>query len=396
LKRAKFFVIKMTVLKAILNKILILTVWLLGLLLFYNPLKVKAQDTIVRLPEYIIKTDTINTFDTILVIDTIIKPRQIIKIDTIRLVSVVDSVADISDEKKRKEEFSKKFNGSLGLTINQLAITHWAAGGESNASGKITADFKYMLDRKKFSYVTTGIFAYGISGYAKSKRLEKTEDRFEISMTMSNNNHKHLTFTSIATLKTQFTNGYSYPNDSIPISSFFAPAYITISVGYTYNINKYLSFFFSPVAGKMTFVLRQSLADKGAFGVEAGYWNIIANDSIWVPGKNFLGELGINILVKYAQEFTPNISMFSTLNCYNNYLDPNKSNRWNIDVDWETGLKMTISKRIATIINIHLIYDDNIKFAVTEIENGVEVTKHRPILQFKESLGITFLYKFAN
>lgn len=380
--------------KADLKRIYFSTVWLIGLLIFSNPLKVKAQDTIVNSPEYIIITDTIKTFDTILVIDTLIRPKQIIKIDTIRLIQAVDNTADSPMPEERVT--AGKLNGNIGLTVNQLAITHWAAGGESNASGKVTADFNYTLDKKKFKYVTSGIFAYGISSYAKSRRVEKTEDRFEISMTMSNNNQKHLTFTSIATLKTQFTNGYSYPNDSVPISSFFAPAYLTLSVGYTYTISNNLSFFFSPAAGKMTFVLRQSLADQGAFGVEAGYWNVISGDSIWVPGKNFLGELGINILVKYTQDFTPNISMFSTLNCYNNYLDPNKSNRWNIDVDWETGLKMTVSKRISTIVNIHIIYDDNIKFAVTEFEGGIEVTKHRPILQFKESLGITFLYKFAN
>ena len=76
-------------------------------------------------------------------------------------------------------------------------------------------------------------------------------------------------------------------------------------------------------------------------------------------------------------------------------MDHNKSNRWNIDVDWETGIRFLISKQISTVINIHLIYDDNIKFTVTEIDNGVEITKQRPILQFKESLGISFLYKFA-
>ena len=64
-------------------------------------------------------------------------------------------------------------------------------------------------------------------------------------------------------------------------------------------------------------------------------------------------------------------------------------------MDWETGFKFNISKSISTILNIHLIYDDNIKFSVTEIVNGEEITKQKPILQFKESLGITFLYKFA-
>ena len=212
---------------------------------------------------------------------------------------------------------------------------------------------------------------------------------------MKHNNKKRITFTSMATLKTQFTNGYSYPNDSIPISKFFAPAYLTLSIGYTYNIHDIVTIFASPAAGRITFVTDQDLADKGAFGVEASYWNVINGDSILVHGKNFLGELGFNVLIKYKQNFRDNISVFSTLNFYNNYMDVNKENRWNIDVDWETGFKFNISKSISTILNIHLIYDDNIKFSVTEIVNGEEITKQKPILQFKESLGITFLYKFA-
>ncbi|MBO7459373.1 MAG: DUF3078 domain-containing protein [Bacteroidales bacterium] len=279
-----------------------------------------------------------------------------------------------------------KFEGVVGLTVNQLAITHWAAGGESNMSGKASATFKYTYNRKMFNYVTTGLFMYGAQSYPKSKRWEKTEDRLELSMTMTHNNEKNLTFTALTMLKTQFTDGYAYPNDSVPISKFFAPAYLTISIGYTYNIHDIVSIFFSPAAGKLTFVNDQTLADKGSFGVEAGYWNVVEGDSTWIPGKRFLGELGFNVLIKYKQDFE-NISIFSSLNLYNNYMDVNRANRWNIDVDWETGVKFTISKSISTIINVHLIYDDNVKFTVDDTQ--------KPILQFKESLGISFLYKFA-
>ncbi len=280
-----------------------------------------------------------------------------------------------------------KFEGNLSMTIQQLGMTYWAAGGESNASGKVTAFFKHSYTRNLFNYETTGLFAYGIQNFAKDKRTEKTEDRLEMSMTMSHNNNKHLTFTSIAALKTQFSDGFKYPNDSIPISRFFAPAYITVSIGYTYKICNELSIFMSPVAGKFTFVTDQTLADNGAFGVEAAYWNVVDGDSTWVPGKNFLGELGFNILIKYKQEFKNNISIFSTLNLYNNYMDANRANRWNIDVDWETGIRFKISKYISTVVNIHMIYDDNVKFLV----DG----KQKAILQFKESLGISFLYNFA-
>ena len=357
------------------------------MLFVLNPSIIKGQDTISANRDYIIRTDTVIIIDTTYIIDTIISTYTNIVTDTI--------YPELEDTESSDFLLYSKFNGDIGVTLNQLAITHWAAGGESNGSGKITSKFTYQYNRKLFNYVVNGIFAYGMSNYTKDRRYEKSEDRCELSMTMTNNNNNNLSFTSIASLKTQFTNGYSYPNDSVPISRFFAPAYLTLSAGYNYNVKDFLSVYISPVAGKMTFVTDQRLADLGSYGVEAGYWNVYDGDSTWVKGKNLLSELGINILIKYKQEFRNNISVFSTLNLYNNYMDPNKSNRWNIDVDWETGIKFTINKQISAIINIHLIYDDNIKFTITEVVDGVEVTKQSPILQFKESLGISFLYKFA-
>lgn len=354
--------------------------------LLVKPSMIKGQDSITNYRAYIIKTDTITRIDTTYIIDTIINTYTYI---------VTDTIYAHDDKNEEKKPSHHKFEGNISITLNQLAITHWAAGGESNSSGKIKSNIKYKYDRKMFNYVVNGIFAYGKSNYTKNKRSEKSEDRCEISMTMSNNNNNNLSFTSIASLKTQFTNGYSYPNDSIPISKFFAPAYITLSAGYNYKIKDYLSIYLSPFAGKITLVTDQRLADLGSYGVEAGYWNIYNGDSTWVKGKNMLSELGINVLIKYKQNFRNNVAIFSNLNLYNNYMDSNKSNRWNIDVDWETGIKFTINKQISAVLNIHLIYDDNIKFTITEIVDGQEITKQSPILQFKESLGISFLYKFA-
>lgn len=343
---------------------------------------IKGQNLISTARPYTIVIDTITRIDTTYVIDTIINTYQCIVTDTIY-------------ETEQQTIDSHKLEGHLGITLNQLAITHWAAGGESNGSGRISSNITYTYNQKLFKYVANGIFAYGMSNYTKDKRSEKSEDRCELSMTMSSNNSNELTFTSIASLKTQFTNGYRYPNDSIPISKFFAPAYLNISAGYNYNYKNILSFYISPIAGKMTFVTDQKLADSGSYGVEAGYWSIYDGDSTWVKGKNSLTELGINILIKYKQDLKNDISIFSTLNLYNNYMDPNKSNRWNIDVDWESGVKFTINKQISATLHIHLIYDDNIKFNVTKVVDGKEITKQKPILQFKESLGISFLYKFA-
>ncbi len=372
-------------LKAKLKSINILTIGIL-FVLFFMTNKCLSQDTIIGGPAYTIRIDTVTKIDTTYIIDTIIRTETVIRIDTIYPEHLQDVEGNPANGSKGQVNWHS-LDGSIGLTINQLGITHWAAGGESNISGKAIASFKYTFNRKLFNYVTNGLFVYGTQGYTNDKRHEKTEDRLELAMTMTHNNNRNLTFTSITMLKTQFTNGYSYPNDSIPISRFFAPAYLTISIGYTYNIKNIVSIFISPSAGKLTFVNDQNLADKGSFGVEAGYWNIVEGDSIWIPGKKFLGELGFNILIKYKQDFGEHINVFSNLNLYNNYMDANPANRWNIDVDWETGIKFNISKSLATVINIHLIYDDNIKFTIDN--------KQKSILQFKESVGINFLYKFA-
>ena len=373
----------MSAFKLILKQLFKKTTLILVFLLSSTPI-IKGQNSVSHARQYKIITDTITKIDTTYVIDTIINTYQCIVSDTI----YEDSDFDPS-------VINHKFEGHLGVTLNQLAITHWAAGGESNGSGRISSNITYTHNRELFKYVVNGIFAYGMSNYTKDKRSEKSEDRCELSMTMSSNSNNDLTFTSIASLKTQFTNGYTYPNDSIPISRFFAPAYLNLSAGYNYNYNNILSVYISPIAGKITFVTDQKLADAGSYGVEAGYWNVYDGDSLWVKGKNTLTELGINILIKYKQNFRNNISVFSTLNLYNNYMDPNRSNRWNIDVDWESGVKFTINKQISATLHIHMIYDDNIKFAITEIIDGKEITKQKPILQFKESLGISFLYKFA-
>lgn len=373
----------MSAFKLILKQLFKKTTLILVFLLSSTPI-IKGQNSVSHARQYKIITDTITKIDTTYVIDTIINTYQCIVSDTI----YEDSDFDPS-------VINHKFEGHLGVTLNQLAITHWAAGGESNGSGRISSNITYTYNRELFKYVVNGIFAYGMSNYTKDKRSEKSEDRCELSMTMSSNSNNDLTFTSIASLKTQFTNGYTYPNDSIPISRFFAPAYLNLSAGYNYNYNNILSVYISPIAGKITFVTDQKLADAGSYGVEAGYWNVYDGDSLWVKGKNTLTELGINILIKYKQNFRNNISVFSTLNLYNNYMDPNRSNRWNIDVDWESGVKFTINKQISATLHIHMIYDDNIKFAITEIIDGKEITKQKPILQFKESLGISFLYKFA-
>jgi len=286
-----------------------------------------------------------------------------------------------------------KFSGKSGLTFNQLSLTNWSAGGESSASGKVNATTKLRYKKNNFLFEKITKLAFGIVGYGDN-RVEKTEDRIDISMAATNETEKNWTYSSVVTLKSQFANGFKYPNDSTLISTFFAPGVINASIGYRYKKGDDFELFLSPASGKFTFVLNQELANKGAYGVKAAVYD--TSGMLLIPGQNLYSEFGINVLANYAKELSKNIELSSTLNLYNNYLDYNVDNRWNIDIDWETTINFTINKRFQTVLFMQMKYDHNVDLPKYKMIDGEKVQVGQgPGLQFKESLGIGITYNLS-
>ena len=284
------------------------------------------------------------------------------------------------------------FHGAYGLNINQLALSNWAAGGENSWAGKAFADFSLTYRNKRFEQKLVGAFAFGISRFA-DKRIEKQDDKIDLSYALSLNSKSQWKLTAVVTFNTQFANGYKYPNDSTVISTFFAPAYLTLSAGYTYNTkNERFQVFMAPLAGKITFVLNQELADQGAFGVMKGYYD---SDGNWIPGERIAPAIGANIIINYKQPIGKNIKYATILNTFYNYFERRNDNRLRLDVNWENTIHFLITKYITTILFVHLKYDHNTTFPVYEEIDGVQtVVDNVPKLQFKESLGIAFVHRF--
>ncbi len=287
------------------------------------------------------------------------------------------------------------FHGNYGLNLNQLALSNWAAGGESSASIKAFANLNFTYRNKKSEQKLSGAFAFGTSRFS-DKHLEKSDDKIDIQYSVApiTLNKSPLSFSMVSTFSTQFAEGYKYPNDSTMLSCFFAPAYLTLSGGYNYKTkNENLHVYVSPIAGKATFVMNQELADKGSYGVKKGYYDA---DSIWVPGEHVAAAVGINVIVNYKQPIGKNITYTTMLNAFYNYVETkNDNNRLRLDFNWESTINFVISKYITTILFVHLKYDHNTLFPVYETVDGVEtVVDNVPKLQFKESLGIAFVHNF--
>ena len=282
--------------------------------------------------------------------------------------------------------------GNYGLNINQLALSNWAAGGENSSTGKAFANIDIVYQRATFEQKLVGAFAYGISRFA-DKRIEKSDDKIDLRYTLSLHSKQLWKYSLVSTFNTQFANGYKYPNDSTVISGFFAPAYLTLSGGATYQTkNKAFDIYVSPLAGKVTFVMIQDLADQGAFGVKKGYY---AEDSTWVPGQRHLSALGANVIANYKQPIGKTITYTTTLNCFYNYFEKRDDDQIKIDVNWENTINFVISKHVTTVLFLHLKYDHNTTFPIYEDIEGVQtLIGNEPKLQFKESLGIAFIHKF--
>ena len=285
-----------------------------------------------------------------------------------------------------------KFEGRTRLNIQTVFLSDWADGGESSVSGAMYFDMRLKYEKGNFKFENFFNTSYGMQLYRYSNS-RKTEDKFKYTTSVAHQFKKNWFYNAQAEVKSQYSKGYKYPNDSVEVSDFFAPGYLTISLGIENESIKGLSIFVSPIAGKLIFVMNQDLADEGKFGVKKAEKN--ADGEIITPGENLKAELGVNVKLRYRQELFKNVDLSSYLVLYNNYADPDPMNRWNIDVDWETLFDFTINRYFVANLYIHMIYDHNTKIPVYEVVDGdrTEVGETKK-LQIKQNYGLGLAFKF--
>lgn len=263
-----------------------------------------------------------------------------------------------------------KLGGMSTLTFSQVSLSkYWAAGGENSLSGGVMINFYANYEKDNVSWANSLDLGYGLikQGYI----TKKSNDRIDFSSQYGKKASENWNYSGLFNFKTQFAPGYNYPNDQDIISNFFAPAYITTSLGMEYKPGDRFSLFLSPVTGKFTFVADDSLSASGSFGVE--------------PGEKFRAELGGFLKAMYKTPLFTNVDLQTKLDLFTNYLN----NPQNIDVNMEILINMQINKFLSANINTLFIYDDDIKFLI-DPESG----KKGPRLQFKEVLGLGLSYKF--
>lgn len=302
------------------------------------------------------------------------------------VIAIFFAISVNAQDETAGEEIKKVSNWKLesiySLNITQSSFTNWSAGGRNSLSGLgfINGFAEYNKGHWKWSnYLTAGL---GGVQYFDSD-LEKMDDVLDLQTTLSYGIKDPWFVSLLGGFKTQFLKGYANPGDVDYASKFMAPGYVNLSLGIEFIPNDNLKIMVSPVSGKFTFVQDQLLADQGAFGVEPaeldGLGNVIRN------GETFRAELGAYFRVIYKKQLVENINLRSRLELFSNYLhDPQ-----NIDVNAEVIVDFKINKWFSAMLQLNLIYDDDIDITDRFGNTG-------PRTQFKQVIGVGISYRLAN
>ncbi len=274
------------------------------------------------------------------------------------------------------------FSSSFSLSENYFS--NWAKGGESSLSSlvDIKGQAKYTNKEAKTEWTSSGRLKYGsiITEEDNEWKPRKNTDMLELDSKFNKALRKKTDFSTLFHMKNQIAKGYNYPNDSIPVSKFLNPGTFTIGVGLEYKPFKKSTVNFSILSYKNTFVLDTVTYPQTNHGVD--------------KGKRAKQEMGGQLLINNEVTLLEDMKINSSMRLFSNYLEKPE----NIDIEWELNLEKQISLYFTILLNIHLIYDDDILLPVLDenkkpviLPDGTE--KKAPQLQFKQFLGLTFLIK---
>lgn len=258
------------------------------------------------------------------------------------------------------------FFGQNNLTFNQSSFNNWNAGGNNNIG--IIGKINYNISYKKGKHFLENSLLSGYGFVATDgQATRKTEDYFNLLSNYGYELGQNYYFSAGMQLMTQFTPGYNYSKTPQPsyadrISNLFAPAYLNLGMGLSYNPNENFQIIVRPLNGKFTLVWDEKLQKKGLYGLEA-------------DGQSIRKELGAMVNILYRVQFYKDITLSNSINFFSNYLFHTER----LDIAYNAVLNFRLNKFISTNITADLLYDHD------------QVRK----LQVKQTLGIGISYNLG-
>jgi hypothetical protein len=266
--------------------------------------------------------------------------------------------------------------------LNQTYLSNWTKGGESSLATMLDITGGAIYNNKAANTEWISSLRVNIGAlHTQEKGLRKNNDLIELNSKFNRNASGKFGFSASFYMKSQVAKGKNYPNDSVVVSKFLNPASLTLGLGAEYKPFKNTSLNVAPLSYKNTFVLDTAQIDQTQHGIS--------------KDKRSKQELGTQVV--FYNKFTAieDLVVTNRLRMFSNYLDKPQ----NVDVDWEMQLDRKINWFFTIRLNIHLIYDDNVRFTVYDSEDQAVLNpdgseKKVARAQFKEFIGLSVLFQF--
>ena len=124
-----------------------------------------------------------------------------------------------------------KLGGVISINGQQVSLTNWSAGGNNSVSLSTLVSVFAKYKKGKSTWDNSLDLAYGIINQGQSVKWIKNDDRIQFTSKYGRHAFRKWYYSGLLDFRSQFANGYNYPNDSIYISRFMAPAYALASIG---------------------------------------------------------------------------------------------------------------------------------------------------------------------
>ena len=298
-------------------------------------------------------------------------------------------VISASAQRENEEGSSTAFHlgGTISLMGGQSGTRNWAPAGSEKFSltayGNLQLWANKHWNQNKWSNNLEA--AYALIN-TSSQGVRKIDDKLEFYSKFNHAIKNQWGVGGIATLRTQFVNGYDY-TEVIPkrISGFFAPAYLVVSPGIQYETStEVFSFHFGP--GARWVVVSNapySLNYQGGIKPDGTKERTLAELYGVDPQRELRFEMGPFLFAAFNKEVMKNVHWESRLNVSSDFV---AQEPLLFDVYWTNTIGMKVNNWLRVNYNFDLYYDDDVKM--------FGANKDNPATQMKSLLGVGLAAKF--
>lgn len=244
-----------------------------------------------------------------------------------------------------------------GLNLAQVALKDWAGGGDDALAWTATLSGHSDYGTERLLWINRHSMAFGQTKLGDAG-IRKTDDKIDLSSTLTYVVGVYVNPYVAATLKTQFAKGYNYTESGkVDISQFFDPAYLTQTAGVGYRPWPQL----------------KTRAGLGLREIITRDYNSYADDEDTAKIERVMVDAGMESVTDAEWQLADNLLIASTLELFAPLTKLDQTSIRN-----ETNLNLAVNRYISTNVNLQIVEDESAS----------------PDTQIKQTLAVGLTYTF--